>query len=148
MGAVKAAIADGLMTFMWVICASSLRVLTSLISGYIGVSETQTWASLLITAAILFTFLFTFGIIGNLLGGATFNPTATAAFYAAGLDSSLSLFSAALRFPAQVFSLFLYYGFISLSILHPNLFMHLFFSVICSISLLGQIVKWGNLGHI
>lgn len=108
MGAVKAAIADGLMTFMWVICASSLTVLTSLISGYIGLSETQTWASLLITAAILFTFLFTFGIIGNLLGGATFNPTATAAFYAAGLDSSLSLFSAALRFPAQVsFSVFI-----------------------------------------
>lgn len=101
MGAIKAAVADGVMTFMWVICASSLRLLTTLVAGYIGLSKTQTWASLFITTAILFTFLFTFGIIGNLLGGATFNPTATAAFYAAGLDSSLSLLSAALRFPAQ-----------------------------------------------
>ncbi|KAL3626266.1 hypothetical protein CASFOL_029815 [Castilleja foliolosa] len=45
--------------------------------------------------------LFIFGFIGDLLGGANFNPTATAAFYAAGLGGPDSLISAAIRFPAQ-----------------------------------------------
>lgn len=102
MGAVKAAIADGVLTFMWVFCASTFGILTSLISGYIGLENTQWMASLFITTVLVFAFLFIFGIIGDLLGGATFNPTATAAFHAVGLGGSNSLYSAALRFPAQV----------------------------------------------
>ncbi|KAL3533364.1 hypothetical protein ACH5RR_006885 [Cinchona calisaya] len=101
MGVVKAAIADGLLTFMWVFCASTLGVLTSLIATALGVAKTQWLTSLFITTVLVFIFLFIFGIIGDALGGATFNPTATAAFYAVGLGGSDSLFSAALRFPAQ-----------------------------------------------
>ncbi|XP_027069441.1 aquaporin SIP1-1-like [Coffea eugenioides] len=101
MGVIKAAIADGLLTFMWVFCASSLGVLTSLIAAALGVATTQWLTSLFITTVLVFVFLFVFSIIGDALGGATFNPTATAAFHAVGLGGSNSLFSAALRFPAQ-----------------------------------------------
>ncbi|CDP19408.1 unnamed protein product [Coffea canephora] len=101
MGVIKAAIADGLLTFMWVFCASSLGVLTSLIAAALGVAKTQWLTSLFITTVLVFVFLFVFSIIGDALGGATFNPTATAAFHAVGLGGSNSLFSAALRFPAQ-----------------------------------------------
>lgn len=101
MGVLKAAIADGVLTFMWVFCASSLGVLTSLIATALGVAQTQWLTSLFITTVLVFVFLFVFAIIGDALGGATFNPTATAAFHAVGLGGSNSLFSAALRFPAQ-----------------------------------------------
>ncbi|KAL0328310.1 UNVERIFIED_CONTAM: Aquaporin SIP1-2 [Sesamum calycinum] len=98
-GAIKAAIADGVLTFMWIFCASSLGTLTYLASSALGLAEG--FASLLITTVFIFLLLFIFGIIGDLLGGATFNPTATAAFYAAGAGGGDSLISAALRFPAQ-----------------------------------------------
>ncbi|KAK6161617.1 hypothetical protein DH2020_004998 [Rehmannia glutinosa] len=98
-GAIKAAIADGLLTFMWIFCASSLGALTYVVSSALGVA--QGLPSLLITTTLIFLLLFIFGFIGDLLGGATFNPTATAAFYAAGLGGDDSLVSAALRFPAQ-----------------------------------------------
>ena len=47
------------------------------------------------------TLVFIFTFIGEILGGASFNPTGTVAFYAAGLSRD-SLLSMALRFPAQV----------------------------------------------
>ncbi|CAI9103995.1 OLC1v1002597C1 [Oldenlandia corymbosa var. corymbosa] len=101
MGAIGAAIADGVLTFMWVFCASSLGVLTSLIATAFGVASTQWLATLFITTCLVFVFLFIFGIIGDAMGGATFNPTATAAFHAVGVGGPNSLFATALRFPAQ-----------------------------------------------
>ncbi|GFQ02741.1 aquaporin sip1-1 [Phtheirospermum japonicum] len=98
-GAIKAAVGDGLLTFMWIFCASSLGVLTLLVSSALGVA--QGLPTLAITTFLVFILLFIFGFIGDLLGGATFNPTATAAFYAAGLGGPDSLISAAIRFPAQ-----------------------------------------------
>ncbi|KAL6528206.1 hypothetical protein OROHE_015156 [Orobanche hederae] len=98
-GAIKAAIADGLLTFMWIFCASSLGALTLAVSSALGVA--QGIPTLVITTLLVFILLFIFGFIGDLLGGATFNPTATAAFYAAGLGGDDSLISAAIRFPAQ-----------------------------------------------
>ncbi|KAF5823294.1 putative major intrinsic protein [Helianthus annuus] len=97
MGVVKAAIGDGVLTFMWVFCASTLGAGTSVIAKAVGVHGT---ASLLITVGLVFVLLLVFGIIGDLLGGASFNPTGTAAFYAAGLGRD-TLISAAVRFPAQ-----------------------------------------------
>ncbi|KAL8204787.1 hypothetical protein R6Q57_010410 [Mikania cordata] len=97
MGVVKAAIGDGVMTFMWVFCASTLGAATSVIATAIGVHG---MLSLLITIALIFILLLVFGIIGDALGGASFNPTATASFYAAGIGSD-TLISAAVRFPAQ-----------------------------------------------
>ncbi|KAL2248787.1 UNVERIFIED_CONTAM: Aquaporin SIP1-2 [Sesamum indicum] len=97
--AIKSAIADGVLTFMWVFCASSLGPLTYVASSALGLPRGL--PTLLITTIIVFLLLFIFGFIGYLLGGATFNPTAIAAFYAAGAGGADSLVSAALRFPAQ-----------------------------------------------
>ncbi|GJY58852.1 aquaporin SIP1-1-like protein [Tanacetum coccineum] len=97
MGAIKSAIGDGVLTFMWVFCASSLGAATSVIAAYLGVKG---MTSLLITTSLVFVLLFVFGVIGDMLGGASFNPTGTAAFYAAGLGRD-TLVSAAVRFPAQ-----------------------------------------------
>ncbi|KAK4489073.1 hypothetical protein RD792_004867 [Penstemon davidsonii] len=98
-GAIKAAIADGTLTFLWIFCASSLGPATYVIASALGLSSGL--PSLVVTTVLIFLLLFIFGFIGDLFGGATFNPTATAAFYAAGLGGEDSLFSAALRFPAQ-----------------------------------------------
>lgn len=98
MGVIKAAIGDALLTFMWVFSASTLGVGTSLVASTLGVVHPM--ASLFITTTLLFLLLFVFGILSDVLGGASFNPTGIAAFYAAGFGSD-SLVSAAVRFPAQ-----------------------------------------------
>ncbi|KAL5547108.1 hypothetical protein UlMin_006795 [Ulmus minor] len=99
MGAIKSAIGDAVLTFMWIFCASSLGALTFIIAGAAGV-EGLLWPSLFITTSLVFLLVFVFTVIGEALGGASFNPTGTASFYAAGLGSD-TLFSMALRFPAQ-----------------------------------------------
>lgn len=99
-GAIKAAVADGIMTFLWIFCASSLGASTYVVASTLGVS--QGLPTLFITTILVFLLLFIFGFIGDLLGGATFNPTATAAFYAAGLGGPDSLIAAAISLPAQV----------------------------------------------
>ncbi|PHT43457.1 Aquaporin SIP1-1 [Capsicum baccatum] len=98
MGAVKAAIADFVLTMMWVFCSATLGVFTYLIASAFGI--VQPMASLFITTFLLFVLFFVFGIVGDALGGAAFNPAGTAAFYAAGVGKD-SLFTVATRFPAQ-----------------------------------------------
>ncbi|KAL5700467.1 Aquaporin SIP1-1 [Ranunculus cassubicifolius] len=98
-GAVKSAIGDGVITFMWVFCASTIGIATSLISSSLGL-QSLVYANLIITTLIVATLVFIFTIIGDILGGASFNPTGTAAFYAAGVGND-DLISMALRFPAQ-----------------------------------------------
>lgn len=100
MNPVFAAVGDLVLTFMWVFCASTFGILTQEIASFVGVHG-QIWPSLFITVTIVFVFVFIFTIIAELLGGASFNPTGTAAFYAAGFGND-SLLSMALRFPAQV----------------------------------------------
>ncbi|CAN4075394.1 unnamed protein product [Withania somnifera] len=99
MGVIKAAIGDGVLTFLWVLCSSNIGVSTYLIASYFGVVNEM--ASLLITTHVVFLIFLVFGFLGDALGGAGFNPTGNAAFYAAGLGDD-SLLSAALRCPAQV----------------------------------------------
>ncbi|KAI3437106.1 uncharacterized protein J3R85_005852 [Psidium guajava] len=101
MGAVKSAIADGVLTSMWVFCASTLGAATTVVAGALGLGEAVLpWASLLITTTLIFVLVLVFDLIGSALGGASFNPTATASFYAAGVGSD-DLLSMAVRFPAQ-----------------------------------------------
>ncbi|KAI9084068.1 hypothetical protein K1719_034064 [Acacia pycnantha] len=104
LGPIKAAIGDAVLTFMWVFCASTLGLATSFITALLGIQHLSfnglNYASILVTTILVFALVFIFTIIGNALGGATFNPTGTAAFYAVGLGSD-TLFSMALRFPAQ-----------------------------------------------
>ncbi|XVE62651.1 hypothetical protein DITRI_Ditri06bG0136000 [Diplodiscus trichospermus] len=99
MGPIKIAIGDMVITFMWVFCASTFGLLTSLIATAIGV-ETVAWAPIVIITTLIFVFVSIFNIIGEFLGGASFNPVGTASFYAAGVGDD-TLFSMALRFPAQ-----------------------------------------------
>ncbi|XP_054807688.1 aquaporin SIP1-2-like [Prosopis cineraria] len=104
LGPIKAAIGDAVLTFMWVFCASTLGLATSAITASLGLQHLSfnglNYASIFVTTFLVFTLVFIFTIVGNVLGGATFNPTGTAAFYAVGLGSD-TLFSMALRFPAQ-----------------------------------------------
>lgn len=99
MGPIKAAAGDAVLTFLWISCASTLGLLTTLIATAVGV-QALAWPPLFITTSLVFVLVFVFTFIGDSLGGASFNPTGTASFYAAGLGSD-NLFSMALRFPAQ-----------------------------------------------
>ncbi|GAB2286462.1 Aquaporin SIP1-2 [Dionaea muscipula] len=96
-GAIKAAAGDAILTFLWVFTVSTLGALTTAVATVIGVQGKLT---LLITVAILAVFFFVFNLVGAALGGASFNPTGTTAFYAAGFGTQ-SLYTMALRFPAQ-----------------------------------------------
>ncbi|KAK1276307.1 Aquaporin SIP1-2 [Acorus gramineus] len=99
-GAVKSAVGDGVITFMWVFMVSSLGAVTSEIVSVLGLRGAASWPPLLIITSLIAALLFVFNPIANALGGASFNPTGTASFYAAGLSSD-DLLSMALRFPAQ-----------------------------------------------
>lgn len=96
----KAAVGDGILTFAWVFCASTLRASTHAIGSYLDILAVP-FAPLILTTALVAFLVFFFSLIGNALGGAAFNPTGLAAFYAAGLGDN-SLLSMSLRFPAQV----------------------------------------------
>lgn len=96
---IRATVADGVVTFMWVFCASTLRATTVFLSSSLGLQHLQL-VSLLITITLVSVLLTIFGAIGAAIGGASFNPTGTAAFYAAGLGAD-GLLSMAFRFPAQ-----------------------------------------------
>ncbi|XP_060208800.1 aquaporin SIP1-2-like [Lycium barbarum] len=99
MGVIKAVIGDGVLTFLWVLCSSTIGFSTYFISSSFGVVNEM--VSLFVTTLIVFLIFLMFGYLGDAFGGAGFNPTGNAAFYAAGLGHD-SLLSAALRCPAQV----------------------------------------------
>ncbi|XP_020229541.1 aquaporin SIP1-2 [Cajanus cajan] len=103
-GAIKAAIGDAVLTFMWVFCSSLLGIASSAITKALDLQHLSyngfPYPSFLVTTTLVFALVFLFTVIGNAFGGASFNPTGTASFYAVGLGSD-TLFSMALRFPAQ-----------------------------------------------
>ncbi|KAL2320433.1 hypothetical protein Fmac_029402 [Flemingia macrophylla] len=103
-GAIKAAIGDAMLTFMWVFCSSMLGLASATITKALDIQHLSyngfPYPSFLVTTSLVFALVFLFTLIGNALGGASFNPTGTASFYAVGLGSD-TLFSMALRFPAQ-----------------------------------------------
>ncbi|CAL0310927.1 unnamed protein product [Lupinus luteus] len=98
--AIKAAIGDLVLTFMWVFSYSVLGIATNAITRAFDVQHVSyngfPYPSFFVTTFLVFVFT----IIGNVLGGASFNPTGTTSFYAVGLGSD-TLFSMALRLPAQ-----------------------------------------------
>ncbi|KAJ4974240.1 hypothetical protein NE237_007414 [Protea cynaroides] len=98
MGVVKVAIGDAVITFMWVFCASTLGVSTSLIQKALGFQSVA--AALTITTSLIAFLVFVFNLLGDAMGGASFNPTGTASLYAAGIGDD-NLISMAFRFPAQ-----------------------------------------------
>ncbi|GMJ11262.1 small and basic intrinsic protein 1A [Hibiscus trionum] len=98
-GLIRTAMGDMFISFMWVFVSSSFGLLTYLIASAAGV-QTLAWAPLVIITVLFFVFLSIFNIIDGVLGGASFDPTATAAFYAAGVGDD-TLISMAIRLPAQ-----------------------------------------------
>lgn len=100
MGALKLAIGDAILTFLWVFFASTLGAITFIIGSYLGVQGL--FFDLFCMVFLVLIMLFIFGFIAVALGGASFNPTDFAVFYAAGVKNE-SLFSASLRLPAQVY---------------------------------------------
>ena len=118
--AARAAAADAVVTFLWVLCASALGAATAAVTSFLGVQEGAGagHCTLLVTACLLAALLFAFDRLCGALGGASFNPTDFAASYAAGLDSP-SLFSVALRFPAQVARSIDSFSFLPSSRAHP-----------------------------
>lgn len=98
---VKAAIGDLIVTFMWILCASTIGVATSVIANTMGLVDSML-SSLLITTCFIFLISFVFGIIADAFGGASFNATGTIAFCLAGAGGEGDTFmSTAVRFPAQ-----------------------------------------------
>ncbi|BAD68048.1 putative small basic membrane integral protein [Oryza sativa Japonica Group] len=90
--AVRAAAADAAVTFLWVLCVSTLGASTAAVTSYLRIHEGIHYA-LLVTVSLLSVLLFAFNLLCDAL----------AAFHAAGLSSPRhsSLFPLALRFPAQ-----------------------------------------------
>lgn len=102
MNAVRSALGDMVITFFWVILSATFGLQTAAIvsaAGFHGI----TWAPPLITTVVVFFSISVFTVIGNFLGGASFNPCGNAAFYTAGVSAD-SLFSLAIRSPAQVYT--------------------------------------------
>lgn len=100
MGLVKDAFGDAVLTFLWVFNLPVVGILTKLTTAYLGV-QAMSMAGFLVTTLLITTNVFIFGVIGNLLGGASFNPNASVSFYAAGLKPGSSVTSMAVRFPLQ-----------------------------------------------
>ncbi|KAK8968568.1 Aquaporin SIP1-2 [Platanthera guangdongensis] len=98
MGAIKTAACDAAITFLWVFCVSTIGAVTSIISSLLQLQGFV--PNLLIITSLVAVLVSIFSLIGQALGGASFNPTGTVAFYAAGIGGD-SLLSMALRFPAQ-----------------------------------------------
>ncbi|XP_020223036.1 aquaporin SIP1-1 [Cajanus cajan] len=102
--AIKAAIGDLVVTFLWVFFSSMLGLATDAITTALdlkGVSYNGfDYASAVIITSLIFILVTIFTFVANALGGASFNPTGNASFYAAGVGTD-TLLSMALRFPAQ-----------------------------------------------
>ncbi|KAK1570719.1 hypothetical protein Q3G72_006198 [Acer saccharum] len=102
MGVIKATIRDALLTSMWVFSVPFLGVFTSIISTFLGVQTIPPpLLALFITTNLVTILVLIISLIGNFLGGASFNPSTTLSFYVAGLRSDSSLLSMAVRFLAQ-----------------------------------------------
>lgn len=100
MGVVKSAIGDMLMTFSWVVLSATFGIQTAAIISA-GDFQGITWAPLVILTSLIFVYVSIFTVI---FGSASFNPTGNAAFYVAGIPGD-TLFSLAIRLPAQVYTI-------------------------------------------
>jgi hypothetical protein len=139
---ITAAIGDLVLTFIWMFITSTLGLITSEIINFFDLQFVSyngvNYPFIIITTVLIFIIIFTFTAIGNAMGGASFNPTGNASFYAAGLGSD-TLFSMALRFPAQVFlyskSAFFFklffFGFRVMILLNKNCCFCIHFLVFC-----------------
>ncbi|CAA7048557.1 unnamed protein product [Microthlaspi erraticum] len=97
--AVKSALRDMVFTFFWVNLSATFGIQAAAIVSATGLHGI-TWAPPVIIILIVFVSISVFSVIGDFIGGASFNPCGNAAFYTAGVSKD-SLFSLAIRSPAQ-----------------------------------------------
>lgn len=100
MGIITIAIGDALLTSMWVFSMPLLKIFTSKIVGFLG-AQTLPLATLMVSTVLVSILVMIFSFIGNVFGGASFNPAASMTFHVAGLKKNDSILSMAVRFPAQ-----------------------------------------------
>ncbi|KAE8670619.1 Two-component response regulator ARR8 [Hibiscus syriacus] len=84
MGVMKVAIGDALLTSMWVFSMPLLTIFTAETASFLGV-QTLPLAPLFISTVLVSILVITFSAIGEIFGGASFNPAASLTFHAAGL---------------------------------------------------------------
>ncbi|XP_021911393.1 aquaporin SIP1-1-like [Carica papaya] len=103
MGVIRSAIGDSVLTSMWVFNLPVIGLLAGRASDFLRthyISLPFTGLFITILLATINVLLFT--LLGTLLGGASFNPSTTVSFHAAGLTKpGSSLISMAVRLPAQ-----------------------------------------------
>eukprot|EP00252_Welwitschia_mirabilis_P022986 TRINITY_DN6389_c0_g1_i1.p1 TRINITY_DN6389_c0_g1~~TRINITY_DN6389_c0_g1_i1.p1 ORF type:complete len:238 (-),score=19.29 TRINITY_DN6389_c0_g1_i1:243-956(-) len=97
MGLIGLAVGDAIICFLWMFFSSFLAPATFVTSSYLGLEEPLTTG---VTLGLLTVLVFVFSLVGDALGGITWNPTALSANYALGIGTD-SLLALALRFPAQ-----------------------------------------------
>ncbi|PPD92079.1 hypothetical protein GOBAR_DD10994 [Gossypium barbadense] len=100
MGIITIAIGDALLTSMWVFSMPLLKIFTFKIVGLLG-AQTLPLATLMVSTLLVSILVMIFSFIGNVFGGASFNPAASMTFHVAGLKKNDSILSMAVRFPAQ-----------------------------------------------
>lgn len=100
MGVIKSAIADAILTSIFVFFISTLRIISTKTSLFLNFQPVSLPA-LFITTILNTIIILTVTLIGRILGGASFNPSSTISFYTLGLRPDSSLLSMAIRFPAQ-----------------------------------------------
>ncbi|KAG6556140.1 hypothetical protein Mapa_002081 [Marchantia paleacea] len=93
---VKLAIFDGFLSFLWVFLTSCLGAGAHVIAKQLDYEGDRTG----IIVGEVVVLIFSFSLMGKALGGASWNPTAPVAFYAAGAGVD-TLFTLAIRLPAM-----------------------------------------------
>ncbi|KAG0564860.1 hypothetical protein M758_8G142200 [Ceratodon purpureus] len=98
MGLARKAVADASMTFLWASSIASLGAVAKAIAPSLGLDGPRT---VYVIFALVSLHIFFFGFLGEVLGGASFNPTASVAFAYAGVSKD-DLLTLAVAIPAQM----------------------------------------------
>lgn len=94
----RKAVAHASITFLWVFTIASLEAVATATAPSLGLDGPRT---VYVMFALVSLHIFFFGFLGEVLGGASFNPTASVAFAYAGVSKD-DLLTLAIAIPAQM----------------------------------------------
>lgn len=100
MGLARKAVADASITFLWVFSMASLGAVSTALAPSLGLDGPGKGKMYIVFSLVSFLIFF-FSLLGQALGGASWNPTALVAFSYAGVSKD-DLFTLAIRLPAQM----------------------------------------------
>lgn len=98
MAVARKAVADAFITFLWTFSVASLGAVTMAVAPALGLDGPR---AVYVTLALVSLHICFFGFLGEALGGASWNPTASVAFAYAGASDD-DLWALAVRLPAQM----------------------------------------------